>query len=627
MPLFRGFTPHIDPYITLSYLVEAGGSHGQRIWNFFNADYAYSDTIENILTFELDDRDWFGARNGTPIRANLRLRSECSQRGYLTCSRTKKKYNKVVHLIPFRYTPARIRMFKPWGSVITEITSSFDTPEIPPQLSIMMIPVTRQDELPFDAPYPRTPSPESSEDNSTSDQSSQTSNIRIHIEPTQSSSQLNSTESLPGHPVATSDSSLLESGLFVQENTGRVNLVARRSNTPVPPLFPSSSFTPMATSTTETPTNTLTQSQAPSQGLRIRIPQPDSIPPGPSTAPPGFYQPISPARQISLETRQNSPKRKRAKSADPSYVVKKHKVTNSGQTLTREEALANRVRTPTPPIPGFRTPTPPVRVFVSNNNTPEKNSTISPVRPRSNVTINLPETPDTSQEDQHPQASMEGQNTTNIAHLNERMEAARAMNSFLERIHPAVTVPQMMNATIPSTPNPNWQNDPNPREQEIIPEHVALVVHTGSNTILRSLFFWERHDPWHILQSMVHEDVILYPNGQVNDSDIMDPRPWSPNHTPLSSTNATAGSSSSLSLMEVDQTPTSTSAMSMTCITLSSGSSGQSSSSISDMSISEVRIPEHDDQSRHDHEGRRGGEEGEEGGGGHATQGRHSHAD
>ena len=448
MPLFRGFTPHIDPYLTLSYLVEAGGSHGQRIWNFFNADYAYSDTIENVLTFEFDDRDWFGARHGTPIKANLRLRSECSARGYLTCSKSKKRYNKVVHLIPFRYTPARIRMFKPWGSVITEFTPSFDPPEIPPQIVIMMIPVTRQDELPFDAPYPVTTSPDTSEDTSTSDQSSQTPPIQIFIEPTQSSSQLNSTESLPGHPVPTSDSSLLESGLFVQEDTGRVNLVARRSNTPVPPLFPTSSFTPMATSTTETPTNTTTQSQAPSQGLRIRIPDQDSIPPGPSTAPPGFYLPISPARrQVTLDSRPCSPRRKRAKSADPTYVVKKHKVSNSDQILTREEALANRIRTPTPPIVRFRSPTPPVRVSTSNNNTPEKNSTISPVRPRSNVTINLPETPDTSQEPSLPQDSMEGQNTTSIAHLTERIEAARAMNSFLDRIHPTVTIPQMLNAT------------------------------------------------------------------------------------------------------------------------------------------------------------------------------------
>ena len=183
----------------------------------------------------------------------------------------------------------------------------------------------------------------------------------------------------------------------------------------------------------------------------------------------------------------------------------------------------------------------------------------------------------------------------------------------------------MMNATIPSDPNPNWHRNPNPQEQEILPEHVALVVNTESNTILRSLYFWQRHDPWDIIQSMVHEDVILYPNGQVEDSDITDPRPWSPTHTPLSSTDATAGSPATQqqSSMEVDSSSRGPIHMSMTCITISSG---QSSSSISNMSISEERLPEngyHDDHGEEQEEEDEGDqEEGE----GHATQGRHSHA-
>ena len=65
--------------------------------------------------------------------------------------------------------------------------------------------------------------------------------------------------------------------------------------------------------------------------------------------------------------------------------------------------------------------------------------------------------------------------------------------------------------------------------------------------------------------------------------------------------------------------------MSMTCITISSG---QSTSSISNMSISEDRLPEevsHDDRDvEHDEED--GGDQGKEGEG-HAIQGRHSHAD
>ena len=314
---------------------------------------------------------------------------------------------------------------------------------------------------------------------------------------------------------------------------------------------------------------------------------------------------------------------------DPNYVVKRHKVTNSGQTLTREEALANRVRTPTPPAIRFRTPTPPVRV--NNNNSTDKcadpNSTISPIKPRSNVTINLPETPDTTEEENQEERSMEDQDSESTAFLLERMEAARAMNSFINNIVSNIRIPQMMNATIPSNPNPNWHRDPNPREQEILPEHVALVVHTESNTILRSLYFWQRHDPWDIIQSMVHEDVILYPNGQVEDSDIMDPRPWSPTHTPLSSTDATAGSppTQQQSVVEVDSSSRDPASMSMTCITISSG---QSSSSISNLSISEEQLPEsnsHDDRNEEQEEEDGGDQEKE--GEGHATQGRHSHVD
>ena len=642
MPLFRGFTPHIDPHLTLSYLVEAGGSHGQRIWNFFNSDYAYGDTIQNILTFEFDDRDWRRARGGSAIKANLRLYGQKSSRGCLTCSKTGSKFTKVVQLLPFRHIPVRVRMFKPWGSVSTESILLFDPPDIPPQIDINMIPVTRQEELPFDAPYPTTLSREVTPN----DQSSQTE-FSLFIEPTQSSSQLNSTEPLDSSTLPEAETSMLHSGLFVQNNTGKVSLIAKRSDTPIAALSHNPHFSPMAVSTSETPTNTTTRQpdQNTSKALRVRIPEADASQAGPSTAPPGFYQQTSPAsREIELEQRSRScsPPRKKQRSSisDPNYVVKRHKITNSGKTLTREEALANRVRTPTPPTVRFRTPTPPVRATFSNNNTPEKNQeanvTISPIRPRSNITINLSETQDTEEENQR-EDSMEAQSSEATAFLMERIEAARAMNSFIDSVVASIRIPQMMNATLPAIPNPNWQDDPSQETQDIIPEHVALVVHAESNTILRSLFFWERHDPWQIIQSMVHEDVILYPNGHAEDSDIMDPRPWSPTHVPISSNDATAGSppSQSHSVIEIDSassSATSSSAtsssmasnMSMTCITISSG---QSSSSISDMSVSEVRIPEHDPHVHDDQEGREGGRDGEEGGEGHAIRGRHSHAD
>ena len=56
MPLFIGFTPHGDPYMTLSFLTHLGGSQAQVLWDFLHQTMSNGTTIRNVLTYEIDDK-------------------------------------------------------------------------------------------------------------------------------------------------------------------------------------------------------------------------------------------------------------------------------------------------------------------------------------------------------------------------------------------------------------------------------------------------------------------------------------------------------------------------------------------------------------------------------------------
>ena len=193
------------------------------------------------------------------------------------------------------------------------------------------------------------------------------------------------------------------------------------------------------------------------------------------------------------------------------------------------------------------------------------------------------------------------------------MAAALAMNDYIENLGPVPVASQIMNANVPETRNPAWNPDPNPMNtlelfQEIMPEHVALVVDPSTNQIYRTLYFWDRRNPWDIIQSMVHNDVILYPNGQVDETP--DPElvaPWSPNH--ISSTGATAGtepdSPMDISLLNQDTV----------YMSIDTTETGQSTNTMSNMSITPAAITPDEEDPTH---GRGEKEKGAEGGGGHA---------
>ena len=145
--------------------------------------------------------------------------------------------------------------------------------------------VTEEEELPYDAPYPLTSVSTSEVSTCTSDSTEDSEGsaapplrFPIFIEP---SAELNSTESLNGSEGR--NESTLQSGLFIHDDTGRVNLVARRSDSQNAPSM--LHFSPMATSTSETPTNNQIHQAG---GLRVQIPE-DVNEPGPSTAPPRLY--------------------------------------------------------------------------------------------------------------------------------------------------------------------------------------------------------------------------------------------------------------------------------------------------------------------------------------------------
>ena len=627
--------------MTLSFLTFLGGSQAQILWDFLHQTTSQGRTIRNVLTFEIDDKSMEKGRKGISVTANLMLNCIKQSRGLLSCTLTGRKFNKEIKIQIFRHNPRRITMFKPWGSTITEQVLMIPPSEIPMELHINMIPVTTPMELPFDAPYPYFTSSQISE----TEESEASNDARTHhpapartysifIAPTPASSSLNSTD--PIDSSSRSSTSSIQSGLIVEPNTGRVDLIARTSSNP-PVSTPH--FTPIAASTLETPPNHRGRPESRlDQGLRLRVqestepgfPRQISIPPR------LFDQARNAVNRLQRRSKSASPPRKKRKTstylrqrsttADSRYTIRKIRIAPSDLILTNEEARANRVRnlsTSSSQVSnnneaGARKTVAEEATANVENPIVEANSSISPIRPPTNITIELPDTPEDSQDQipappQTSNDSFQGQNDDEIAFLNERMEAALAMNDYIENLGPLSVTSQIMNANIPQSRNPAWNPDPNPMNtlelfQEIMPEHVALVVDPSSNTTYRTLYFWDRRNPWDIIQSMVHSDVILYPNGQVDETP--DPElvsPWSPNH--ISSTEATAGSTPD-SPMDISLLNQDTVYMS-----LDSTSTGQSAISASDMSITPAAITPNAEDPTH---GRGEKEKGAGGGGGHA---------
>ena len=290
MPLFIGFTPHGDPYMTLSFLTFLGGSHAQALWDFLHQTTCQGKTIKNVLTFEIDDKSMEKGRKGISVTANLKLKCIRQARGLLTCSLSGKKFDKEIKIQIFRHNPRKIVMFKPWGTPITEQVLLIPPSEIPMDLHINMIPITDPLDLPFDVPYPNfTISQISENEESEAREEARTHRpatpgvYSIFIAPTPASNSLNATD--PLESSSRSNTSSIQSGLVVEPITGRVDHIARNS---LNPPISDPHFTPIAASTSETPPGRRGRpTSRPDQGLRLRteesteqgFPRQVSIPP------------------------------------------------------------------------------------------------------------------------------------------------------------------------------------------------------------------------------------------------------------------------------------------------------------------------------------------------------------
>ena len=107
-----------------------------------------------------------------------------------------------------------------------------------------------------------------------------------------------------------------------------------------------------------------------------------------------------------------------------------------------------------------------------------------------------------------------------IIFLEEKTKQAAA-NNLLRKGEIFTDTSRMQNATLPVMPLRHWKENPNPEPADLIPEHVAILIHTKTNVLFRTLFFWEQHDPWMIVQAVLHDDVIIKPRPANEETDML----------------------------------------------------------------------------------------------------------
>ena len=83
-----------DPHRDISFWVEIAGSHGSKVWDFKNQDYARTYILKNVPTFVLDSKDPFHARTAEAISAKVTLKCEKTPLGLLKCPKLSQKINR-----------------------------------------------------------------------------------------------------------------------------------------------------------------------------------------------------------------------------------------------------------------------------------------------------------------------------------------------------------------------------------------------------------------------------------------------------------------------------------------------------------------------------------------------------
>ena len=540
--LWRGGVKDPRSWNCTSYKVEVAGVQGQTLHDFARQTKIRNFRLENVPTFQLDASNPEEARAAWAISAKMSLRCESTPRGRYTCSETNKRYNKFIYLHPSPLNWMKVVRFESWGDII--MTPKFEewTREMsnhtPVNLSIpiVMIPYSNIGEIPISYQNPLAPAPDSSRFDFSAENlevfptaKNTTAKIMVNYEP-------------DDHPDQRSPNSSIHAGIVLSHASGGLNVISRQTENRPIPMGP---FGPLAASTSEEPTN---RQPGPlslrPQTLEHDIPSREDL----LAAGPSGLQSRSPTTSrsptVSRPTTPRSPRRS-------------PRLSNTVTTQTNEPRKRTRSHSPRP--------TKRVRYFERPHNTrkkrwsPRKSSSKSPSKspgksPSKTPTSSPPKasppksttpsvdnsnllnlstllnTPDSSR-----QSSTQGRNLgrllsvpshdeeASIIFIEEIVKKAQANNSKNDPDRPVVDVSAIENGTLPVFAGKKWKDDPNPTEMDLLPEHVAIYIELSSNTVLRTVYFWEQCDIWAIVQAIVNDDVIIKsrPRQTLNETDML----------------------------------------------------------------------------------------------------------
>ena len=122
-----GFTVDIDPAVNNAYFVMLNGVAANTYDTFITTqEFLPAQTIPNVPTFLINDRDFKKANSGYLIQADLVLECIRNARGGYKCPYTRYVHNKVCFLKPMIFNPLVLDHYLPTGEIA--ISAAYDHP-------------------------------------------------------------------------------------------------------------------------------------------------------------------------------------------------------------------------------------------------------------------------------------------------------------------------------------------------------------------------------------------------------------------------------------------------------------------------------------------------------------------
>lgn len=122
-----GFTQDIDPAVNNAYFVMLNGAAANTYDTFITTqEFLPSQTIPNVPTFLINDRDYKKANSGYLVQVDLVLECLRNAHGGYECPYTRYVHNKVCFLKPMIFNPLVLDHYLPTGEIA--ISAAYDHP-------------------------------------------------------------------------------------------------------------------------------------------------------------------------------------------------------------------------------------------------------------------------------------------------------------------------------------------------------------------------------------------------------------------------------------------------------------------------------------------------------------------